>query len=264
MNLAGRTVLLTGATGGLGHAIARRLRAAGAELVITGRRAEVLEPLAAETGARSLAVDLADAEAVQRLASDCADVDVLVSNAGLPGIGPADLVQRRGARSGAGGQPARPDGARARARRGAWSRAAAATSSSCPRWPARSAPRARRSTARRSSACAGSRRACARTCARAASASARSSRASCATRACSTTPGPSCRRASGPCRRRTSPTRSCARSSAIAARSTSRRSGCARVPRRPAWPPTSRRRCSASSAGSGSPRTTSSAQKTKR
>jgi uncharacterized protein len=87
VNLAGRTVLLTGATGGLGHAIARRLRAAGAELVLTGRRAEVLEPLAAETGARSLAVDLTDAEAVQRLASECADVDVLVSNAGLPGTG---------------------------------------------------------------------------------------------------------------------------------------------------------------------------------
>jgi short-subunit dehydrogenase len=87
VNLAGRTVLLTGATGGLGHAIARRLRAAGAELVLTGRRVEVLEPLAAETGARSLAVDLTDAEAVQRLASECADVDVLVSNAGLPATG---------------------------------------------------------------------------------------------------------------------------------------------------------------------------------
>jgi short-subunit dehydrogenase len=87
VNLAGRTVLLTGATGGLGHAIARRLRAAGAELVLTGRRVEVLEPLAAETGARSLAVDLADAAAVLRLASECADVDVLVSNAGLPGTG---------------------------------------------------------------------------------------------------------------------------------------------------------------------------------
>jgi uncharacterized protein len=47
VNLAGRTVLLTGATGGLGHAIARRLRAAGAELVLTGRRTDVLEPLAA-------------------------------------------------------------------------------------------------------------------------------------------------------------------------------------------------------------------------
>jgi uncharacterized protein len=87
VNLAGRTVLLTGATGGLGHAIARRLRAAGAELVLTGRRTDVLEPLAAETGARSLAVDLADSAAVQRLASECADVDVLVSNAGLPASG---------------------------------------------------------------------------------------------------------------------------------------------------------------------------------
>ncbi len=87
MNLAGRSVLLTGATGGLGHAIARRLHAEGASLVLTGRRAEVLEPLAAETGARALAVDLTDAEAVLRLASECADVDVLVSNAGLPGTG---------------------------------------------------------------------------------------------------------------------------------------------------------------------------------
>ena len=87
MNLAGRTVLLTGATGGLGHAIARRLRAAGAELVLTGRRTDVLEPLAAEAGARALAVDLADPAAVERLASECADVDVLVSNAGLPGSG---------------------------------------------------------------------------------------------------------------------------------------------------------------------------------
>jgi short-subunit dehydrogenase len=87
VNLAGRTVLLTGATGGLGHAIARRLHAEGASLVLTGRRTDVLEPLATETGARSLAVDLTDSEAVLRLASDCADVDVLVSNAGLPGTG---------------------------------------------------------------------------------------------------------------------------------------------------------------------------------
>jgi short-subunit dehydrogenase len=80
-------VVLPGATGGLGHAIARRLRAAGAELVLTGRRADVLEPLAAETQARSLTVDLGDAEAVERLGEECAGVDVLVSNAGLPGSG---------------------------------------------------------------------------------------------------------------------------------------------------------------------------------
>jgi short-subunit dehydrogenase len=87
VNLQGRSVLLTGATGGLGHAIARRLRAAGAELVLTGRRTEVLEPLAAEIGARSIAVDLADAAAVERLAAEYADIDVLVANAGLPGTG---------------------------------------------------------------------------------------------------------------------------------------------------------------------------------
>ena len=87
MNVAGRTVLLTGATGGLGHAIARRLHAAGAQLVLTGRRTDVLDALAAETGARSVAVDLADLAAVARLAADHADVDVLVANAGLSASG---------------------------------------------------------------------------------------------------------------------------------------------------------------------------------
>ena len=87
MNLAGRTALLTGATGGLGQAIARRLHAAGARLVLTGRRTDVLEPLALETGAVAVAVDLTDAAAVERLAADHADVDVLVANAGLPGSG---------------------------------------------------------------------------------------------------------------------------------------------------------------------------------
>jgi uncharacterized protein len=87
VNLAGRTVLLTGATGGLGHAIARRLHAEGASLVLTGRRTDVLEPLAAETGARSRAVDLTDTDALLALASEYGDVDVLVANAGLPGTG---------------------------------------------------------------------------------------------------------------------------------------------------------------------------------
>ena len=87
MNLAGRTVLLTGATGGLGHAIARRLHAEGAHLVLTGRRTEVLAPLAAETGAQAVPVDLADLAAVERLAGDHAGVDVLVANAGLSASG---------------------------------------------------------------------------------------------------------------------------------------------------------------------------------
>ena len=87
MNLAGRTVLLTGATGGLGHAIARRLRTEGAQLVLTGRREDVLGALADETGARSIAIDMTDPDAVERLAGECADVDILVANAGLPASG---------------------------------------------------------------------------------------------------------------------------------------------------------------------------------
>jgi short-subunit dehydrogenase len=88
VNLAGRTVLLTGATGGLGQAIARALAARGASLVLTGRRAEVLEPLAAELGARAVVCDLADRAAVERLAAEEASAaDVLVANAGLPASG---------------------------------------------------------------------------------------------------------------------------------------------------------------------------------
>jgi short-subunit dehydrogenase len=87
MDLRGRTVLLTGATGGIGHAIARALAREGANLLLTGRRTDVLEPLAAETGGRAIACDLSDAAAVDRLAADCAAADVLVANAALPASG---------------------------------------------------------------------------------------------------------------------------------------------------------------------------------
>jgi short-subunit dehydrogenase len=90
VTLGGRTVLVTGATGGLGHAIAHALARRGATLVLTGRRVEVLEPLAAELGARALACDLADRAAVQRLALDAGAVDVLVANAGVPASGMID------------------------------------------------------------------------------------------------------------------------------------------------------------------------------
>ena len=54
VEIGGASVLITGATGGLGHAIARALAARGADLVLTGRRLDVLEPLAQETGGRAM------------------------------------------------------------------------------------------------------------------------------------------------------------------------------------------------------------------
>lgn len=87
MKLSGRTVLVTGATGGIGHAIARRLHAEGARLVLTGRRTEVLEPLAAELGGTAVACDLADPQAVRALVDAHPEVDVVVANAALPASG---------------------------------------------------------------------------------------------------------------------------------------------------------------------------------
>jgi short-subunit dehydrogenase len=87
MKISGSTVLLTGATGGIGHAIARELHGRGAKLILTGRRTDVLEPLAAELDARALAVDLSDSAEVERLVAEAGEVDILVANAALPAAG---------------------------------------------------------------------------------------------------------------------------------------------------------------------------------
>jgi short-subunit dehydrogenase len=87
MNLGGRTALVTGASGGLGQAIARALAARGAQLVLTARKVDVLESLAAETGGRVIPCDLADRAAVERLVAEAGAVDVFVANAGIPGSG---------------------------------------------------------------------------------------------------------------------------------------------------------------------------------
>ena len=83
----GARALVTGATGGLGEAIARSLRRRRANLILTGRRASVLDPLAEALGARAITCDLSDRAAVARLAGEVGEIDLLIANAGLPATG---------------------------------------------------------------------------------------------------------------------------------------------------------------------------------
>ena len=92
MRLDGSTVLVTGASGGIGQAIAKALDERGARLVISGRRADQLERIAAELGGRPtvLVADLTLAADATALAERAGAVDVLVANAALPASGPID------------------------------------------------------------------------------------------------------------------------------------------------------------------------------
>ena len=91
MQLNGRSVLLTGASSGLGPHIARRLRAAGARLLLSARSRAALESLASELGeARAIPADLSRRGEAERLAGEAGPVDVLVSNAGIPASGRLD------------------------------------------------------------------------------------------------------------------------------------------------------------------------------
>jgi len=89
MDIRGMRALVTGATGGIGEAIARRLHAGGATVVLSGRRGDVLERLRAELGERIEVVeaDLSERSAVERLPDRCGQVDLLVANAALPASG---------------------------------------------------------------------------------------------------------------------------------------------------------------------------------
>jgi short-subunit dehydrogenase len=84
IDLRGSRALITGATGGLGQAIARRLWKEGVDLVLSGRRKDVLEPLATELGATAIIADLEDLGDVDRLMAEAGPIDLLVANAALP------------------------------------------------------------------------------------------------------------------------------------------------------------------------------------
>ena len=87
MNVSGSSVLLTGATGGIGTALAHAVHEAGAKLVLSGRRLDVLGPLATELDARVIQADLGLHEDVDRLAAEAGEIDVLIANAALPASG---------------------------------------------------------------------------------------------------------------------------------------------------------------------------------
>jgi uncharacterized protein len=92
VQLEGSTVLLTGATGGIGRSIARALDARDARVLLSGRRAEQLDHLRAElgAGAECLPADLAEPDGAAQLAERAGAVDVLVGNAALPAAGTVD------------------------------------------------------------------------------------------------------------------------------------------------------------------------------
>ena len=89
-DLTGKTALVTGATGGIGGAVARALHAAGAHVVLSGTRQEALDALSTELGARTSAVaaNLSDPASVDGLVARAEEaagngLDILIANAGI-------------------------------------------------------------------------------------------------------------------------------------------------------------------------------------
>jgi len=88
-DLTGKCALVTGASGGIGGAIATALHGAGATVALSGTREEPLKSLAAELGDRAyvLPCNLSDAEAVDALPKQAIEamgaLDILVNNAGI-------------------------------------------------------------------------------------------------------------------------------------------------------------------------------------
>ncbi len=93
MDLRGKSVLLTGATGGLGRATAAALADRGATLILSSRKPDELEELRASLpgeGHRVAVSDLAEEGSTLRLLDEAGELDVLVANAALPASGKLD------------------------------------------------------------------------------------------------------------------------------------------------------------------------------
>lgn len=91
MQLQDKTAVLTGASGGIGEAIAQELAAAGARLILVGRREHALANLVGKlptSGHRAIAADLATSQGRKTVIAACCDgIDLLVNNAGVNHFG---------------------------------------------------------------------------------------------------------------------------------------------------------------------------------
>jgi citronellol/citronellal dehydrogenase len=94
--LAGRRALITGGGTGLGKAAAAELVALGAEVVLAGRREEVLREAADALGCEWVAGDIRDDESARAIAEQAGEIDVLINNAGGQYFVPAESIEAKG------------------------------------------------------------------------------------------------------------------------------------------------------------------------